>query len=62
MALLIWSGARESSEKGAGDSGGPEFDTDGAALAGQFWTDPMIRINGQWQPAIRMAPGEIGML
>ncbi len=36
-----------------------QFDTDGVVLPGSLRTDPMILINGQWQPVIRMAPGEI---
>jgi FtsP/CotA-like multicopper oxidase with cupredoxin domain len=36
-----------------------QFDTDGVVLPGSLRTDPMHLVNGQWQPVIRMAPGEI---
>lgn len=36
-----------------------QFDTDGVVLPGSLRTDPMHLVNGQWQPVIRIAPGEI---
>ena len=36
-----------------------QFDTDGLILPTSMQSDPMHLINGQWQPVIRIAPGEI---
>ena len=36
-----------------------QFDVDGVVLPTSQQTDPMHLVNGQWQPVIRIAPGEI---